>query len=97
VPVLADLFPGSAHVREAGLQSAADPQVWEFAKAKGFVIISKDGDFRQRSLQFGPPPKVIGLLVGNCRTLLVESTVRSCAALIRRFEDDPESSFLALP
>jgi predicted nuclease of predicted toxin-antitoxin system len=29
-------------------------------------ILSKDSDFYQRSLLFGPPPKLIWLRIGNC-------------------------------
>jgi len=97
VALLADVFPGSLHVRETGLKAAPDPDVWDFAKARGFAIISKDADFRQRSLLFGPPPKVIGLLVGNCPTASVETVVRSSAALIARFDEDAAAAFLELP
>ena len=31
VALLADLFPGSLHVREAGLERATDESVWQFA------------------------------------------------------------------
>lgn len=35
VTVLADLFPGSIHVRDVGLKSAADPIVWRHAAEHG--------------------------------------------------------------
>ena len=44
VRLLADLFPDSLHVREVGLNAAGDPLVWDYAKAHGFVIVSKDSD-----------------------------------------------------
>jgi predicted nuclease of predicted toxin-antitoxin system len=46
---LADMFPDSAHVREVGLKEADDHAVWEYAKANGQTIVSKDSDFHQRS------------------------------------------------
>ena len=52
-------FPGSAHVRDLGLASAVDIEVWEYAKQFGFTIVSKDTDFSQRGFLFGPPPKVV--------------------------------------
>ena len=58
---VADLFPGSAHVREIGLQSADDAAIWDRAAAEDFIIVSRDGDFRQRSFLRGHPPKVIWL------------------------------------
>ena len=46
---LAAEFPGSAHVRDCGLSRAPDPELWSYAAAQGFVIVSKDVDFQQRS------------------------------------------------
>ena len=40
--LLAAVFPGSAHVRDFNLQSADDRDVWQFARANGFIITSKD-------------------------------------------------------
>ena len=97
VAALVDIFPDSVHVRDAGLKAASDPAVWNFAKAHGFAIISKDADFRQRSLLYGAPPKVICLLVGNCPTALVETIVRTSAERIHRFEDDSTATILELP
>ena len=53
VAMLADLHSGSAHVRNEGLQRADDDTVWAHAARHGFVIVSKDADFHQRSFVFG--------------------------------------------
>jgi predicted nuclease of predicted toxin-antitoxin system len=55
-----DEFPGSAHVRDLGLASVVDIDVWEYAKQFGFTIVSKDTDFSQRGFLFGPLPKLSG-------------------------------------
>jgi predicted nuclease of predicted toxin-antitoxin system len=47
---LRDLYPVSTDVRELGLASASDIDVWEYARINGFAIVSKDSDFHQRSL-----------------------------------------------
>jgi predicted nuclease of predicted toxin-antitoxin system len=52
---LADVFPASEHVRDAGLAAGYDQAVWEYAKAGGFAIVSKDADFRQLSFLYGSP------------------------------------------
>ncbi|MCC6745088.1 MAG: DUF5615 family PIN-like protein [Acidobacteria bacterium] len=39
---LENLFPGSEHVRSAGLASADDAIIWEYARQHGFAIVSKD-------------------------------------------------------
>ena len=57
--LLADVYAGSLHVREAGLLEAEDSAVWDYARLHGFVIVSKDSDFQARSLLYGSPPKFI--------------------------------------
>ncbi len=64
--LLASLFPDSAHVRECGLLGQSDEDVWNYARANDFIIVSKDSDFQQRSLLYGHPPKLIWLRIGNC-------------------------------
>jgi predicted nuclease of predicted toxin-antitoxin system len=93
---LAAEFPGSAHVRDLGLATAADPDVWAYAAANGFVIVSKDTDFQQRVLLYGHPPKVIWVRLGNCTTAAVAGLLRSRLTDIQAFEADPDASFLAL-
>jgi predicted nuclease of predicted toxin-antitoxin system len=93
---LATEFPGSAHVRDVGLATAADADVWAYAAANGFVILSKDTDFQQRALLYGHPPKVIWARLGNCTTAAVAALLRSRLADIQAFEADPVASFFAL-
>ena len=40
--LLEDLYPGSAHIRDLGMRDATDTQIWEYAKANGFAIVSKE-------------------------------------------------------
>ena len=42
---LADLFPDAEHVRNVTLHEADDRTVWEYARANGCAIVSKDEDF----------------------------------------------------
>ena len=93
---LQGLFPGSVHISSFGLQST-DTAIWEYAKANGFAIVSKDADFEQRALVFGPPPKFIWIRLGNCRTGVVESLLRQRFDQVCGFLADPEESLLALP
>jgi predicted nuclease of predicted toxin-antitoxin system len=44
--LLEDLYPDSAHIRELGMRDATDTQIWEYARANGFAIVSKDSDFQ---------------------------------------------------
>jgi predicted nuclease of predicted toxin-antitoxin system len=97
-PDLVDLvrgeYPGSTHVREAGLRGAPDRRIWAYAQDNGFVIVSKDDDFRQRSLLEGAPPKVVWLQVGNSGTAPIAELLREQAPQLRQFEGEAESAFL---
>lgn len=94
--VLDNLYPGSTHVREVGLQAADDETVWRYAAEHGFVIVSKDADFHERSFVHGHPPKVIWIRRGNCPTDEVAAILRDRHAEMLAFERDEEGSFLAL-
>ena len=93
---LSDLFPDSLHVRDIGLNAADDPVVWDYAKTHGFVIVSKDSDFHQRSLVFGYPPKVIWVRLGNCSTADVQRLLEHYEKTIKNFADDSQATFLSL-
>jgi predicted nuclease of predicted toxin-antitoxin system len=60
------------------------------------VIVTKDADYNNLSVVQGNPPKVIWLLLGNCRTAQVEAVLRAGAAEIAVFENDPSVGTLAL-
>jgi predicted nuclease of predicted toxin-antitoxin system len=93
---LADVYPASTHVQECGLGSAQDDVVWEYAKENGFVIISKDSDFQERSVLRGSPPKVIWLRVTNCTTAEIEHLLRAARSVIDRFINEDQESCLLL-
>ena len=61
VAKLDQLYPQSAHVSAAGLLESPDIAIWEFAKARDFVIVSTDSDFYDLTTTIGPPPKVVWL------------------------------------
>lgn len=93
---LADVFDEVEHVLFAGLERAADEGVWEYARQRGLIIISKDSDFSELSIWRGFPPKVIWLQIGNCTTAQVETVLRARLAAIAAFSADPEAGVLVL-
>lgn len=93
---LADLFPQSAHVKDVGLAKADDQVIWEFAKANGFAILSKDDDFHQRSFLHGHPPKVVWLRLRNCSVDDAIAAVRKHHQAILDFDADAKASFLII-
>ena len=96
VGLLEEEYPGSAHVRDLGLKGAPDGRIWDHARANGFVIISKDDDFRQRGFLQGAPPKVVWLQVGNAGTLPIAELLRERAPQLHRFESEDESAVMIL-
>ena len=96
VRTLAPEYPGSTHVREIGLRGAADHRIWEHARTEGFMIVSKDTDFRERSFVEGFPPKVIWLDVGNAGTSDIAALLRSERERVERFNELAQTSVLIL-
>ena len=94
--LLADCYPGSSQIELLGLRGASDSAVWDYAKRNGFVLVSKDNDFRQRSFQHGAPPKVVWLSVGNASTATIYQLLRQSQAQIERFVEQPEAALLVL-
>lgn len=94
--LLADCYPGSSQIELLGLRGATDTAVWDYAKAEGYVLVSKDNDFRQRSFQYGAPPKVVWLCVGNASTRIILHLLRESLAEIERFVQQPEAALLVL-
>ena len=68
VAELADLYPDCIHVADRGLTGGSDRAIWEHARDRGLVIVSKDEDFQRLSVLYGAPPKVIWIRLGNCST-----------------------------
>jgi predicted nuclease of predicted toxin-antitoxin system len=96
VTLLADVYPGSQHVRNVGLKASPDTLVWAYAKDYGFAIASKDSDFHQRSLLLGCPPKVIWIRLGNCPTERAAAVLRDHKEDVYAFETDPTATFMIL-
>lgn len=89
-------YPRSTHVDGVGLHSATDLRIWEYAKANGFVLVSKDDDFRNLSLVKGAPPKVLWLNLGNVSTDTIAKVLKDRYAEIKSFAASPEEALLVL-
>lgn len=96
VTALESVYPESRHVDQVGLRGKPDQDVWRHAAYHGFVIVSKDDDFRQLSFLHGAPPKVIRLAVGNAGTRFIVDLLLHQRAAVETFAIDPEASLLIL-
>ena len=94
--LVADLFPGSMHVRECGLLGRPDDEIWDYARANSFTLVSKYSDFQQRSLLYGHPPKLVWLRLGNCTRPQLRRLITARERDIHALEADPFESVLVL-
>ena len=90
-------YPESSHVTEVGLDTATDAEIWTYAREHGFVIVSKDSDFRQLAFLHGPPPKAIWVRLGNATTIEIFDALRNNHDEIVRFGEDADEALLVLP
>jgi len=64
--VLSEHFGECVHVNKTELpKPAKDTEIWNYAAANGYTIITKDSDFLYLFETKGYPPKVVLLRVGN--------------------------------
>ena len=64
---LADLLPVECtHATEIADQPS-DTQLWNHARDRDWIVITRDTDFFDRVILQGPPPKVIWVRLGNIR------------------------------
>ncbi len=80
---LADVFPGTEHVADAGLAEASDADVWRYAHEQSLIVVTKDSDFHDLAVLSWPPPHVVWIRRGNCSTRDVEALLREHAETIR--------------
>ncbi len=64
------------HVSTLG-NSPSDSQIWQYAKDKKLVIVTKDVDFSDRLMLDLSPPKVVHLRFGNMRKSVFHSFLAS--------------------
>ena len=95
--LLEDLFPESLHVIGIELDAIEDDLIWEYAKAHGFIVATKDKDYRDLIRTLGPPPKVILITSGNGPTSNVESLFRERFADVVALLQDDRRGLLELP
>jgi predicted nuclease of predicted toxin-antitoxin system len=93
---LQERFPGSTHVHLCGLGALDDSDIWEYARTRGFAIVTKDSDSEQRSVLQGFPPKVIWLRTGNCTTEHLVRIMAAHAQTIESFAANGDDAVLEL-
>lgn len=90
-------YPESRHVTDIDLDTATDAEIWSWAGEHGFMIVSKDSDFRQLAFLHGPPPKAIWLRMGNASTLDIFNVLRDHLETVEHFGATEDEALLVLP
>lgn len=62
---LISTLPELTHVRFIGLLDAEYRERWDYAKSKGYTIVTFDVDFYELQTIKGFPPKIVWLRFGN--------------------------------
>ena len=94
--IVADTFPESKHVIELGMDESEDADIWKYAAKNGFTIVTKDTDFYHLSAVYSFPPKVIWLLVGNCRNRVIYDLIQQYTDVISDFIENGTEGMLIL-
>lgn len=87
---LHSIFPKSEQVKEIGLEDASDTEIWNFAKAKDFVVVTFDADFADIANIKGCPPKIIWLRTGNMTTNNIVEILKKQHIIINEFVHSSE-------
>ena len=96
IPGLLPHFPESTQVAVAGLEKATDHEIWQFAKAHSYIIVTKDSDFEELSLLKGSPPKVIWIKVGNTQNRFILDILIDNKTEIQRLLSQNETNCIEL-
>lgn len=94
VDLLVDVFPESSHVQSVNLDRATDEAVWQFAREHGFVVVTKDSDFQERSQVARSVPCVVWIRRGNSSTTYIETMLRKHAGAITGLGGEQAGEFL---
>jgi predicted nuclease of predicted toxin-antitoxin system len=73
-------------VRDFGLKQADDREIWAWAKANDFGIVTTDADFGALARRFGSPPKLIHIEECDFPLRVIDDLLRRSAIRISEFQ-----------
>ena len=91
VGLLAAFFEKVDHVKALKLTDASDKEIWDFARRKGYTIITFDSDFIEIATLRGTPPKIVWLRFDNSSNLKIANKLLLNAEAIKGFINDTDS------
>lgn len=97
IPHIKSTFPGISHVRDLGMITSSDYNIFMFAREENFdAILTLDEDFNNLSIIHGTPPKIIWLRIGNCSTTTVAEILLQNKLTIADLHNDMEVECLEI-
>jgi len=89
VPFILEAYPGSPQVALLGMEQADDQAIWDYAKQRDFVIVTRDADYLDLSTLHGQPPKIVWLRTGNqTKAAVIHLLLKSKDAIERTLEHE---------
>lgn len=90
-------FAHVEHVNRTDLPfPASDAEIWAYAKANDFCIVSNDEDFLNLLFQKGFPPKLVLLRTGNQKTSFIKKVLINHVDEIHAMERSEEQGVLEI-
>jgi len=91
-----DQWKDCSQVRFEGLENASDSDIFDYAKAQEFTIVTFDADFLDLNALRGIPPKVIWLNTGNMTTKAITAFLDKNLLHIKHYIDSDSETVLEL-
>jgi predicted nuclease of predicted toxin-antitoxin system len=89
-------FPASIHVRQLPVPLSKDIDIWNYAVAHQFTIVTFDEDFFAWQLLKNNPPRVVWLRCGNMSTRDLADKLIRCKDEINQFIEGGDEILLEI-
>jgi len=85
------------HVDHCDLKvPAKDKEIWEYAEANQYIIITNDDDFINFSAIYGYPPKIVIIKTGNLRRIFVQELLLKYLDDIKLLHESSDTGILEI-
>jgi len=78
----------SGHVLDLRMDEASDLEIWNYAAAGNWIVVSKDDDFLHLANRQGETGRLLWVRIGNCRKqTLLRAFERELPRVVRAFDE----------
>ena len=84
-------YPGSEHVHMLGMGDVPDKDIWNYARANDYAVVTLDADFHEYSILWEGPPLIIWLKCGNQPKGVIREKLLTQKGEIERAFKDPRT------